>query len=118
MRSSKRLNYTDTAYSVSHTTYLAGNDTDLVETTPSANLTKADENASHGLEVESLVTTENEHEATESNAQSLDRFRFAYIRNQSEYHTTPSQMVRLQAHLYRRDQKERRLVCCPKLESR
>lgn len=50
---------------------------ELVETTPGTDLTKTDEDTTHGLEVERLVTTEDKDEATELYTESLDRFRFA-----------------------------------------
>lgn len=49
---------------------------ELVEAAPSANLTQADENASHRLEVEGLVATEDEYETSERNAERFDGFRF------------------------------------------
>jgi hypothetical protein len=50
---------------------------ELVEAAPSANLTQADENASHRLEVEGLVATEDEYETSERDAERFDGFRFA-----------------------------------------
>ncbi|GKT85477.1 hypothetical protein Ct61P_03327 [Colletotrichum tofieldiae] len=49
----------------------------LVETSPSTNLADTKEDATHGLEVESVVTAEDQCEAAELKAESLDRLRLA-----------------------------------------
>ena len=47
---------------------------ELVEATPRADLTQADEDAAHGLEVEGLVAVEDEDESAELVAQSFHGF--------------------------------------------
>lgn len=49
---------------------------ELVKAAPSANLTQADEDASHRLEVEGLVATEDEYETSERDAERFDGLRF------------------------------------------
>lgn len=49
---------------------------ELVETTPRADLTETNEDTTHSLEVERLVATEDQDEATELYTESFDRFRF------------------------------------------
>lgn len=45
---------------------------ELVEATPCSDLTQTNENTAHGLEVECLVTTEYQHEATKLYTKGLD----------------------------------------------
>ena len=49
---------------------------ELIETAPGSDLTQTNENTTHGLEVESLVTAENEDESTELHAKCLDGLGF------------------------------------------
>ena len=48
----------------------------LIETPPSSNLTKPDENTTHSLEIESFIATKHQHKPPKLNSQSLYRFRF------------------------------------------
>ena len=48
---------------------------ELVEASPRADLTETDEDTTHCLEVERLVTAEDQDEATELNTEGLDRLR-------------------------------------------
>jgi hypothetical protein len=50
---------------------------ELVETAPRSDLTQSDENTSHGLEIERLVATEDQHKSAKLHAQRLDRLGFA-----------------------------------------
>ena len=45
---------------------------ELIKASPRSNLTKTNENTTHGLEIESFVTAENEDEAAKLDTQSFD----------------------------------------------
>ena len=45
---------------------------ELVEASPCANMTKTDEDTTHGLEVKCLVTAEDKDEASELDSESFD----------------------------------------------
>lgn len=49
---------------------------EFIEAAPSSNLTQADENSSHRLEVESLVTTKDQYESTKLYSKCLHGFSF------------------------------------------
>ena len=50
---------------------------ELIEASPCTDLTESDEDTTHGLEVERLVTAEDQDEPPELDTESLDRFRLA-----------------------------------------
>jgi hypothetical protein len=49
---------------------------ELVEASPSSDLTYSEENSSHRFEIESVIATEYQHKSTELTSQSFDGFRF------------------------------------------
>ena len=52
---------------------------ELIETSPGSDLTETDKDTAHGLEVERLVTAEDQDETPKLHTKRLDRLRFAYM---------------------------------------